>query len=140
MTALPLNGETWLICGGRDFTDSVMFNNAMSELVHLKGFPSRIVEGGAKGADALAAQWGDRHAIPVAELRADWKTHGKAAGAIRNQKMLDEQKPQFVVAFPGGRGTADMVARARKEGIDVAEVFPQPGTRPASFLCDPGPF
>ena len=51
------------------------------------------------------------------EMPADWTKHGKAAGPIRNQKMLDEC-PDLVVAFPGGKGTADMVRRAMKAGID----------------------
>jgi hypothetical protein len=50
---------------------------------------------------------------------ADWNTHGRAAGPIRNQRMLDEVKPELVVAFPGGRGTADMVRRAREAGVNV---------------------
>jgi hypothetical protein len=37
---------------------------------------------------------------------------GPAAGPIRNQRMLD-WGPDLVVAFAGGKGTADMVRRAR---------------------------
>ena len=117
-----LNGETWLICGGRDFTDQQMFDGAMGQLIELRGCPSRIVEGGSKGADKMGFYWATRMAIPVTEIYADWETHGKAAGPIRNQKMLDEQKPTVLVAFPGGSGTADMVARSRKAGIDVIEI------------------
>jgi hypothetical protein len=47
---------------------------------------------------------------------------GKAAGPIRNQRMIDEGKPDLVIAFPGGRGTADMVSRAKKAGIPVQEI------------------
>lgn len=36
--------------------------------------------------------------------------------------MIDEGKPDLVVALPGGRGTADMVRRAKKHGIEVVEV------------------
>lgn len=52
---------------------------------------------------------------------ADWSKYGKAAGPMRNQKMLDEYKPDLVVALPGGRGTADMVSRARVAGVEVIE-------------------
>jgi Lhr-like helicase len=38
--------------------------------------------------------------------------------------MIDEGKPDLVIAFPGGRGTADMVGRARKAGIRVVEISP----------------
>ena len=47
---------------------------------------------------------------------------GKRAGPLRNQRMLDEGKPDLVVAFPGGGGTKDMVRRAVKAGVSVHEV------------------
>lgn len=56
--------------------------------------------------------------ITVEPHPADWKRHGRAAGPIRNQKMLEE-KPEMVVAFPGGKGTADMVKKAGQAGIEV---------------------
>ena len=121
-----LNGQTWLICGGRKFHDETMFNNAMSDLVRLRGMPSRVVHGGAPGADSLAADWGWRHALDVVGVAAQWKAHGRAAGPMRNQRMLDIYKPSFVIAFPGGRGTADMVRRAREAKIDVAEIVAPP--------------
>jgi hypothetical protein len=36
--------------------------------------------------------------------------------------MLDEGKPDLVVAFPGGGGTKDMVRRAVKAGLSIHEV------------------
>jgi hypothetical protein len=44
------------------------------------------------------------------------------AGPLRNQRMLDEGKPDLVVAFPGGGGTKDLVRRAVKAGVSVHEV------------------
>jgi len=41
---------------------------------------------------------------------------------MRNQKMLDDNKVDLVVAFPGGKGTADMVERAKKANIEVREI------------------
>jgi hypothetical protein len=38
--------------------------------------------------------------------------------------MLDEGKPDLVIAFPGGRGTADMVKKARRAGVEVVEIAP----------------
>jgi hypothetical protein len=48
-----------------------------------------------------------------------WEKYGKPARPIRNQKMIDDHKPNLVIAFPGGRGTADMVFKARSAGIEV---------------------
>ena len=50
---------------------------------------------------------------------ADWGTQGKAAGILRNMKMLAEEVPDLVLAFPGGRGTDDMVRRSQRAGIEV---------------------
>ncbi len=122
MIVIPINGQTWLICGGRDFTDADMFNSAMNDLVDLKGLPRTIVQGGAKGADELASLYTARFGIELRTVWPDWNKHGRAAGPIRNQEMLDKHKPDLVVAFPGGRGTADMVRRSRKAGVDVAEI------------------
>ena len=119
---LPINGETWLICGGRDFSNAALFDDAMRDIVSQFGCPGRIVHGGAKGADTLANNWGVRLAIEVSPEPADWEKHGKAAGPIRNGAMLSKHNPIRVVAFPGGRGTADMVRKAKAANIQVIEI------------------
>jgi hypothetical protein len=123
-----------LICGGRDYNDWDTFRNEMFEIAD-REFPRlqpdkydnylyavKIIAGGAKGADSLAADWAAVEWTDYKEYPADWEKHGKAAGIIRNQQMLDEGKPDLVIAFPGGMGTADMVNRAKKAGVRVIEV------------------
>lgn len=113
-----------LVCGGRDFRNWRRLHEALIEVFHTHSVsptPWTIIEGGAKGADFLAAVWGDYHGITVEEYPANWKRDGKAAGPIRNQRMIDEAKPDLVVAFPGGNGTADMIQRAQKAGIRVIQ-------------------
>lgn len=113
-----------LVCGGRDFKDYGLCLSYMDRL-HAEVGITCIIHGGARGADELADWWASRWAgIESVEYEADWDKHGRAAGPIRNQLMLDEGRPQIVVAFPGGRGTADMVRRARASGIDVRQVYP----------------
>lgn len=126
MDAVLLTNETWLVCGGRDFADQRMFDTIMSHLVSQRGCPSKIVHGNATGADAMADVWGKHLAIQVVPCPADWAKLGNAAGPVRNEDMLIDHKPKLVVAFPGGRGTADMLARAnrRRGAIDVIEVKP----------------
>lgn len=77
-----------------------------------------MIEGGANGADHFAKAWAEERGIPFRTFHANWRMYGRAAGAIRNAQMLAEGKPDLVVAFPGGPGTADMVRRA---GINVME-------------------
>ena len=71
-----------------------------------------IIHDGAPGADTLAAEVAQELGIRARAYPADWRKHGRAAGPIRNQLMLDDGKPDILVAFPGGKGTADMIRRA----------------------------
>lgn len=109
-----------LVCGGRDYSDKL----ALWHTLDCAGPPhiSAIISGMARGADSLAAEWAINAKLKLYAFPADWNKHGKAAGAIRNQQMLDEGKPDVVIAFPGGRGTADMVSRAKAQGFKVIEV------------------
>lgn len=109
-----------LVCGGRDYHDFHTVGRELLDL-HEKTSITELLHGGAPGADTQADRWARAHNIPVRVFPADWNLHGKVAGPIRNQAML-EVKPELVVAFPGGRGTADMVRRARAAGIAVLEV------------------
>lgn len=109
-----------LVCGGRHYDDPVAVYGALGELWEA-GEQLVVIHGGARGADTFAARWCQVVGVAAEELvfRAEWDRYGKAAGAIRNQQMLIEGKPDLVLAFPGGRGTADMVRRARQAGIEV---------------------
>ena len=111
-----------LVCGGRDYADADYLRCVLSELP-----VTVLIEGEAPGADTLARLWAQRRGILIDRYPADWDRYGKAAGPIRNQQMLDEGKPDLVVAFPGGHGTADMVRRARAAGIAVTEILEAKG-------------
>ena len=107
-----------VVTGGRDFADVSAVARAL-KAVHDKRGISLLIQGGANGADRLCAEWAWDRQIPVGIYNADWKSHGKAAGPLRNQRMIDEGKPDAAVAFPGGRGTADMVKRLTAASIPV---------------------
>lgn len=112
-----------LVCGGRDYKNREEFFSAMDNL--LSNIPNvQIIEGGARGADCFAWEWAVANAIPFVTFKPNWERDGRAAGPIRNQRMLDEGKPELVIAFPGGAGTADMKRRARGAGIKVIEILP----------------
>lgn len=92
--------------------------------------PTALYEGGAEGADTDSRHVARRSGLPVVTFPADWTRHGKAAGPIRNSAMLAGQHPTqgqleppaMVVAFPGGVGTADMVAKAHRAGLPVLDL------------------
>lgn len=114
-----------LVCGGRDFTDRDALFAALDR-AHAKRPLTMVIHGGAKGADTLAGQWASARGILSARVDALWDAHGKAAGPRRNRAML-ELFPEGVIAFPGGAGTADMVAAAREAGVPVWQPFPNRG-------------
>lgn len=109
-----------LVCGGREYSDQRAVSRALNA-VHEKHGVEMIIEGGAPGADSLAFEWAFANGIPVAEVKANWDRFGRKAGPIRNRAML-KLNVEAVVAFPGGKGTANMVKQAKEEGIPVWEV------------------
>lgn len=119
------SGERWLICGGRGFTDAAMMERVLSELVVERGHPECVIHGNARGADTLAGAWARSVDIEVHEepvSKEEWLKYGKAAGPIRNQRMLDVWAPNLVIAFPGQTGTSDMADRAHEHGVEVIHV------------------
>ena len=85
-----------------------------------------LVNGGATGADSLAAHVWGKAGLPVETHYAEWDTHGKAAGPIRNQKMVDLGADVCLAFFKVGeenRGTTHCANAAAKAGIPVIEVW-----------------
>jgi hypothetical protein len=116
-----------LWCGGRNFQNRGLIETWMRALLRPGDI---VVHGAARGADSIAAQIAENMGLQVVAYPADWDAHGKAAGPIRNQRMLDENLDiTLVVAFPGiGKGTFDMMRRAREKGIKVID-----GTSPSAI-------
>lgn len=80
---------------------------------------TEVVSGGAKGAD----RFGELHAtlfdIPLKKFPADWQTHGKAAGPIRNEEMARYADALIAVWDGKSRGTKNMIETARKHGLKI---------------------
>jgi len=109
-----------LVCGGRNYGNITRVSQELDALPRAEGLI--VIEGGATGADRIARFWAHHNGCGILTFKADWERHGLAAGPVRNQQMIEEGKPDLVIAFPGGRGTADMVRRARAAGVEVREV------------------
>lgn len=104
----------YLCCGSRNWTNKERIREVMSK------FPDDtiIIEGGARGADTMCGDIAKELGLEVIVFPANWKLFGKAAGAIRNKQMLDEEKPDKVFAFsndlPNSIGTRNMVSISAK--------------------------
>jgi UDP-N-acetylmuramoylalanine-D-glutamate ligase len=132
-----------LVCGGRDYNNFGTFGIAM-DMVHdelLSANPPTVVIHGwpNTGVNDMAHRWADIHGYDVLAFSSDWndlsnmdaiikkRRHDPACDVRsslhrRHQRMLDEGRPDLCVAFPGGSGTDDMVARARRAGIKIIDL------------------
>ena len=111
-----------IVTGGRDYADEATIRLALEYLRDRCGGIT-VIQGGATGADALARAWASgQDGVSVVTVPANWTKYRKSAGPIRNKIMLDQCKPDFVLAFPGGRGTRHMTNIAVQAGVPVARV------------------
>lgn len=128
-----------LVFGGRTYHRHDVVFEVLDELRE-RHLISQIIEGGAGGADALGRTWAALRRLPRVTVQADWSNidhpdavikHGRfgpydaRAGFRRNQKMIDEYRPDLAVQFPGGSGTADMRRRLNAAGISVVQIYEQ---------------
>ena len=105
------------IVGTRTFNDYRLLKKFVLQCVPLNQI-EYVVTGDAKGADTLAYVFAKGNNIPYDRLEAEWTKHGKAAGPIRNQQVVD--RADCVIAFwdgksPGTRSTIQMAKRAGKK-------------------------
>lgn len=108
------------VTGGRDYSDREHVFSVLDKL-HQEHRFEVLVHGGAKGADALAAEWCNQAGVfqcifPVTP--ALWSRIGKRAGPLRSHIMQVVTRPTLLVAFPGGEGTAGAVKSADTLRID----------------------
>jgi len=106
-----------IVCGGRDYDDEDAMRARMTTLRH-EHPDAVVIHGGAPGADTWAGYLAEALGLDVELHKANWAAHGRAAGPIRNQEMLDSGV-DLVIAFPGGRGTKDMTIKAQHAGVPV---------------------
>lgn len=105
-----------LVCGGRTYEEWKTISKTLREIN-----PTVIIQGGAPGADRLAAKWADVNNVPVITYPANWK-QGKKSGPMRNAFMLQDSRADLVIAFPGGPGTKDMINKTRDAGVKIKVV------------------
>ena len=111
-----------IIAGTRTFDNYDLLNKTIikyckANLLHSNGI--EIVCGGAKGADELGKQFAENHKTAIKIFPADWDTHGKAAGPIRNKQMA--LYSSVLIAFWDGKskGTKNMIELAKEYKLET---------------------
>ena len=100
-----------IVAGSRSFNDYARMKEVLSGIV---GTNCEIISGGAIGADALAKRYALENNIPYKEFPADWATHNRSAGAIRNKQMSDYG--EVLISFWDGesKGSKNMIENMNK--------------------------
>lgn len=86
------------------------------------GWPiTKVISGGARGADRLGEEWARRNGIPLQVFPANWKKYGRSAGFERNELMGRKDHADALIALWDGesRGTAHMIECARNHFLQV---------------------
>lgn len=110
-----------IIAGSRTLTSYRRVWEACADKVGDKTWPwpwTEVVSGGALGVDRLGEAYAREMRLPIAYFYPDWKTHGRAAGPIRNRQMA-EYADALIAITTGSRGTADMIRQAEAAGLLV---------------------
>ena len=102
------------IVGGRDFTDYALLKKTVDKIREEYEI-TRIVSGGARGADSLAERYAQENDIPILVLKPDW-SKGRGAGLARNKDIVEQS--DFVLAFWDGesKGTKNTISRTKRHG------------------------
>ena len=106
-----------LITGSRSWTDRVLIENVLRTAFEADP-DATLVSGNARGADKIAEQIWEKWGGFVERHPADWDTHGKKAGFLRNREMA-KSGADVCIAFirDDSRGANMMANLAEKEGI-----------------------
>lgn len=105
-----------IIAGGRNYFNYEVLVEAIKES-NLQ--ISTVVSGGAKGVDALGERYAEEMNLQLNIYPADWETHGRSAGPIRNRKMAENAEALIALWDGESRGTKNMIETATKKGLIV---------------------
>jgi len=116
-----------LVCGDRNWRDKKRIEELLLKLCKELQITSpneiMIIHGGARGADSLAGEVAQELGFRLRVYPAEWERYGKVAGPLRNTEMLEDGKPDLVLAFhpdlSKSKGTAHMVKIAKRKGVEV---------------------
>ena len=101
------------IVGSRSLNDYEFFRIKLKELFPDLSVITKIISGGAKGADKFAERFARENNIETEVIIPNWDKLGKKAGIIRNTEIV--HKCDTLIAFwdEKSTGTADSIQKAK---------------------------
>ena len=98
------------VVGSRNFNDYEKLKQTLDQTPDI----TRIISGGAKGADALAEQWAKEKGIEIVVYKPDWAKYGRGAGVVRNRLIIEDC--DYCIAFWDGvsKGTKSSIEHSKK--------------------------
>ena len=126
-----------IIAGGRHLDDAALIRRALAVAHTIR--PITVLIHGGNGALCITAEdWAREQRLHVVRYPANWRELGKRAEAIRNAFMLEDSRPDMLLALPGGNDTADLVTNACAARVPVIDAEGRPASwsrrRPKSLL------
>ena len=98
------------VIGSRSFADYELLKKTLNEITGI----TKVISGGAKGADSLAEQWAKENQIETAIYKPDWAKYGRGAGVVRNRLIIEDC--DLCIAFWDGesKGTKSSIDHFKK--------------------------
>ena len=116
-----------IIAGSRS---CIEYTDVLQAIYHCPWRVTKVISGGARGADALGEKWAYRNNVPYVIVYAEWEKYGKSAGYKRNEIMADMAKTLIALWDGESKGTKHMIDIAERKALDVfvwrtSEVIPK---------------
>lgn len=111
------------IVGYRNYNDYNDFSNKINNWIKEKNITvGTIISGGASGTDSLAERYAKENKIKIIIYHADWNKYGKAAGPLRNTKIVDNSTHVVAFVSKNSIGTYDTINKAKNKKL-IVKVF-----------------
>lgn len=112
------------IIGGRDYfnyseMESVVLEYFKAKGQHIVEEVSHIVSGGAKGADKGGELLAEKYGIEKIIHLPDWEKYQRAAGMVRNKKIIEDADIVFAFWDGKSKGTQNGIELTRKNNKEL---------------------
>lgn len=108
-----------VIGGCRNYNNYNVFKAFIDEILKNKEYPITILSGHCLGVDTMAEQYANQNGFELEIFPAEWKEYGRAAGPLRNKKMVEQC--DMVIAFwdSKSKGTQSLISYAKANNKTV---------------------